>query len=76
MEYRFEDDEGELLKTGTAPILVEPVDVRIALKGDKPVRVEVLDHDGLRTGREVPVSNNEFRLEGARTRAFWYLLEW
>jgi hypothetical protein len=74
MEYRIDGDQGEVLKTGTAPLLVEPVKATITVHSPKECRVEVLDHDGLRTGKRVPVKGKEFRLDGSKTEAFWYEL--
>jgi hypothetical protein len=74
MEFAFEGDRGELIKTGTAPLLVEPVRATIRYTGDRKASVYVLDHDGIETGRQVSMKQNEFQLDGARTKAFWYEL--
>jgi hypothetical protein len=39
----------------------------------RPVEaVNVLDHDGGRTGRTVPVKDGRFTLDGARDKAIYY----
>ena len=72
MEYAIEGARGDLLKTGSAPLLVEPVRATVKYLGERRPRVYVLDHDGLPTDQQVQLKKHGFRLDGAETKAFWY----
>lgn len=62
----------ELLERGEGPILMEPVraDIRLARLGR--MAVNILDHDGRRTGRTLPVSDGGFSIDGARDKTMYY----
>ena len=69
---KYSADGKRLEAVGTAPLLCEPVvgTVRVLRR---PVReVRVLDHDGRRTGRTVPVTNGTFTIDGRRDKAIYY----
>jgi hypothetical protein len=72
----YNADTTQLLQPGEAPILLEPVRLTLgfARKG-RPV-VHVLDQDGVRTGRTVPVKAGSVQLDGARTKTMYYEVEW
>ncbi|MFP4635009.1 MAG: hypothetical protein ACLFRD_04035 [Nitriliruptoraceae bacterium] len=59
---------------GGEPLVMEPVRARISLAGTgRRVReVCVLDHDGRRTDRTVPVQDDAFTIDGTRDRALYY----
>ena len=60
------------LNNGNPPILLEPVKANIAIT-DRAIRsVNVLDHDGRRTGRTLPVKAGQFALDGTKDRAIYY----
>ncbi|MFQ3587510.1 MAG: hypothetical protein SNJ76_07585 [Fimbriimonadaceae bacterium] len=62
-----------LVERGQPPILMEPVVADITLK--RPgATVHILDHDGRRTGRTVPVENGVVRIDTGRDRTCWYLV--
>jgi hypothetical protein len=61
-----------VLNNGRAPILLEPVKATITIAGRPVASVNVLDHDGRRTGRTVPVMDGRFLLDGAKERAIYY----
>ncbi len=52
----YSDDGEELTDLGHAPIVLEPVEARITLKGRPAATVRVLDHVGRRTEATVPVT--------------------
>ncbi len=62
-----------LLDEGRSPILMEPVEAKVTLKGVRATRVHVLDHRGRRTGRTLPITNGAFTIGNERT--FWYEIE-
>ncbi len=72
MQYNEAGDT--LISTGTRPLLLEPVNVDIKMPGNIEYAVEILDHDGLRTGRYVTARDNLITLRGADNKAIWYLL--
>jgi len=61
-----------VLAKGKAPILMEPVVADIALSGRGTPVVYVLDHDGHRTGKTVPVSDGAFKIDGAAYKTPYY----
>ena len=71
MEYEYLEDQTILKSVGTAPLLVEPVMVNITFNY-KDLKVNVLDHDGLRTNKTVPVKNGKVKLDGRKHKAIWY----
>jgi hypothetical protein len=62
-------------------LLVEPVAAEITLKTKRPLRVYALDHDGCKRDgdKPLPVEQIEggmrFTLDGAATKALYYLVE-
>ncbi len=61
-----------VLAKGKGPILMEPVLAEIALARAGTPKVYVLDHDGRRTGKTVPVSNGAFKIDGAAYKTPYY----
>jgi hypothetical protein len=59
----------KVLNNGQAPILLEPVKATVAIAGRPIEAVNVLDHDGRRTGRTLPVTDGRFTLDGAKDKA-------
>ncbi len=57
---------------GQAPLLLQAVRADLQWQTERAFRVIPLDHDGLATGRELPVSNNQFHLDTGKDRAVWY----
>ncbi len=72
---RFNEAGDELLELGTPPMLIEPVVAEIAIEGRTVRAVRVLDHDGRRTERTLPVADGRFTIDGTRDRAFYYEIE-
>jgi hypothetical protein len=64
--------DGKVLENGKPPILLEPVKATIAFSGRKIAAVNVLDHDGRRTGRTLPVEDGRFAIDGTRDKALYY----
>jgi hypothetical protein len=64
-----------ILDRGEAPVVMEPV--RATLKLKRPgATVRILDHDGARTERTIPVENGTIRLDTGRDRTCYYLIEY
>ncbi len=71
MEYQPAMNAG-ILKRGEGPVLLEPVRAAITIERRGRPTVHVLDHDGRRTGRTLPVQDGTFRIDGARNSAVYY----
>ncbi len=68
----YSGDGTKLLKVGTAPLLLEPVQAGIKLAGKAPVSVKALDPWGVPKGTPIPVeTDGGFRIEGTR-QAYYY----
>jgi hypothetical protein len=52
--------------------LLEPVKATVSLAGRKIEAVNILDHDGRRTGRTLPVTDGRFTLDGSKDKAIYY----
>jgi hypothetical protein len=70
MQYNEQKDQ--LIETGRAPILLEPVVLELQLKKKRNVQIYVLDHVGNRTGEKVPVNNGQCILDGRKYKAIYY----
>ena len=62
-------------KEGIAPLLVEPIQATVTLKRPGAMKVMLLDHDGLPTGRSVPVTDGSFQINGVTDKTPYYLIE-
>ena len=62
-------------KEGIAPLLVEPIQATVTLKRPGAMKVTLLDHDGLPTGRSVPVAAGSFPINGVTDQTPYYLIE-
>ncbi|HEY7315272.1 MAG TPA: hypothetical protein VH643_38430 [Gemmataceae bacterium] len=62
----------KVLNNGRAPILLEPVKATLTLAGRPIAAVNVLDHDGHRTGRTLPVTEGRFTLDGTKDKTIYY----
>jgi hypothetical protein len=64
--------DNKVLKNGGPPILLEPVKATVTFVNRPIASVNVLDHDGRRSGRTLPVTNGRFTLDGATDKAIYY----
>ncbi len=64
--------DNKVLKNGGPPILLEPVKATLTIAKRGIKAVNVLDHDGRRTGRTLVVKDGRFTLDGAKDRAIYY----
>jgi hypothetical protein len=71
---KFNDDMTELLDMGEPPLLLEPVRATVRFGKRSVESVELLDHDGLPTGRTLAVEAGAFQLDGARDKTPYYLI--
>ncbi len=68
---KYSEDGTKLLSTGTAPLLMEPVQATIRLAGAAPVSVRPLDHYGVPLKTPVDVKDGTITIDG-RSRAYYY----
>ncbi|MBN2450725.1 MAG: hypothetical protein JXR77_10065 [Lentisphaeria bacterium] len=64
-----------LIDRGREPIRMEPVKAAVEVRRPGRARVTVLDHDGCRTDRRVPVEDATFLIDGEQHRTIYYLVE-
>ena len=69
--FKFLTIDGRTIDNGGPPILLEPVKAGIAC-GRPIAAVNVLDQDGLRTGKTLPVEANTFEIDSAREKTIYY----
>ena len=65
-----------ILEAGKPPVVMEPVRAHIALRKAGTPTIELLDHNGRRTGQTLPFQNGGFDIDGARDRTCYYLAEY
>ena len=70
--FRYFTVDNKVLKNGGPPILLEPVKATLTIAGRPIAGVNVLDHDGRRTGRTLTVTDGQFTLDGAKDKAIYY----
>ena len=71
---KFSPAGNELLEKGAGPMLMEPVKATFAIRGRALQQVNLLDHDGVRTGQTLPVTNGQFVIDGAADKTPYYEL--
>lgn len=59
---------------GEAPIILEPVKATLSFKRD--AIIEVLDHDGMATGKTYELKDGTFELDTGRDKALYYLVRY
>ncbi len=68
--------DSRILNRGAAPVIMEPITARIAIRRNGSPTVHVLDHAGRKTGRTLPVTNGTFEINGARDKTCYYLVSY
>jgi hypothetical protein len=66
--------DSQLLAPGQAPIRMQPITADIRLKRPGTPTLHILDHNGARTGKTIPVQNGAFTLDGAASGSCYYEL--
>lgn len=70
----FSEDGAQLLRRGSPPLLMEPVQATIRLAGDRPVEVRPLHFDGTPRDATLPLqSSGSFTIDGT-ARTYYYLV--
>ena len=69
---KFSPVGNELLAKGSSPILMEPICADFVWKGRPIQQVNILNHDGVRTGKTIQIQNNQFTLNGQVDQTPYY----
>jgi len=70
--FQYSAIDSKVLENGKPPVLLEPVKATLTI-GRRPIAaVNILDHDGRRTGKTLPVNDGRFTIDGARDKALYY----
>ncbi len=68
----FSEDDTQLVELGSAPMLCEPTQATLQFKR-KPKSIEILDHDGLPTGRYAEgLEGHRFHMDTGRDKTLYY----
>ncbi len=70
--FKYFTLDSHTLDNGQGPILVEPVRATVTISGRSVAAVNVLDHNGRRTGKSLPVAEGGFNINGAQDRTLYY----
>ena len=73
---RFSDDRSELVARGDAPVLLEPVNLSMKIDRKTQPKITILDHSGKKTNRTLSPEAGWIHLDGAQTKAIYYLIEY
>jgi hypothetical protein len=73
---KYNEEGTEVLDVGEAPILLEPVHMKLTLKRKGNPAVHLLDHVGRRTGKTIPAPDGVVVLNGADTKTIYYEIEY
>jgi hypothetical protein len=70
--FTYFGPDNRVLKNGGPPILLEPVKGTLTIGRRQVEAVNILDHDGRRTGKSLTVKDGQFTLDGAKAKAIYY----
>lgn len=68
--------ENRIIERGESPVVMEPVKAKILLRREGKPTVHVLDHNGRRTGKTLPISQGVLEIDGARDKTCYYLVSY
>jgi hypothetical protein len=72
--FKYFAMDNRVLDNGAGPILLEPVKATLEIAGRRVAAVNILDHDGRRTGQTLPSSDGKITIDGAHDHALYYEL--
>jgi hypothetical protein len=70
--FTYLASDNTVLNNGGPPMLLEPVKATVTIASRPIAAVNVLDHEGHRTGRTLPVTDGRFTLDGVKDKAIYY----
>ncbi|MGH7222718.1 MAG: hypothetical protein ACRELF_05800, partial [Gemmataceae bacterium] len=71
-DFSYFTPDNKVMNNGRAPILLEPVKGTVTIAGRPIETVNILDHDGRRAERTLPVKDGQFIIDGAKDKAIYY----
>jgi hypothetical protein len=69
-------DGNRIITQGKAPVVLEPVVAQIRIDRPGAATVHVLDHDGAKTGRTIPIRDGVIQLDTARDKTPFYAVSY
>ena len=69
---KYDEARQKVIDRGRAPILLEPVRATITVDRPGEASVHILDHDGRRTRRTLPMTDGRFKIDGSRDKTIYY----
>ncbi len=66
--------DSRILAKGTAPVVMEPVRAVIRIPRAAEATVHVLDHDGCKTGKTLPIEDGILAIDTAKEKTPYYLV--
>jgi len=70
--FKYFAIDSKTIDNGKGPIMLEPVKATLKVSGRTVASVQVLDHDGRRTGKTLPVQGGQFTIDGTKDKALYY----
>jgi len=70
--FTYSATDNKVINNGKGPILLEPVKATLTIAGRAIEAVNILDHDGKRSGRTLPVKDGAFAIDGTKDKAIYY----
>lgn len=70
--FRYFTPDNKVIENGRSPILLEPVKAMVSFSGRVIESVNILDHNGQRTDRALPVKDGQFLIDGTKDKAIYY----
>jgi hypothetical protein len=69
-------NDERILDPGKGPVVMEPVRAEISIRRKGNPSVILLDHNGRKTDRTLPVKDGAFEIDGARDKTCYYLVSY
>ncbi len=69
-------NDERILDPGKGPVVMEPVKAEISIRKKGTPTVVLLDHNGRKTEKTLPVKEGAFEIDGARDKACYYLVSY
>lgn len=71
-KFTYSSLDESIIENGDSPLLVEPVQADITLKGREIQQVNVLAQNGTRTNETLPVKNGTFQIDTGKDKTIYY----
>lgn len=68
--------ENRIVEKGESPVVMEPVKAKILIRRSGNATVHVLDHNGRKTGKALPIERGILEIDGSRDKTCYYLVSY